>query len=696
MLQIYRELPKMVRRDFDYEVTAVQGESRGRLAVYNHTMEFVIYGRSVGGDTNRRFAMFAFDGEGVRVDIKVKKSFHRYMVIPSAKNFRSEFKNGVISVFLDRPDYFCIRLDDDDNSIISVFADGIMNPLHIPDPNDPDVTVIDGICAPENGFYDLEGDNKTLYLTPGSVLNARVLIKGNNCKVYGRGAVVVDPYENIYRLSIINGGTEGSGRKLFSIAGNNCTVDGIALLDARCFNYAITADNVTLRNAKALSTMMTTDGVSVYCGTGALIEHCFLYVADNAMVFSAKNTHYRDITVGNTCTAVFPQVTVTSALLEDIHIFRSNDGIINNIYNGREPIDRVVHWQIKGMDTVDCTYTRFFFQAGNMGVIDDKHVILENISTGSFTGNGAPHKYVNAPTLIRLVNWKNKLYTSNYTVDIKNLYVDGQPVLALDERSDITEGDPTPSHKVTFTNDGTYTPVKRNEIAVNYAAPNRIFVGQRQITFEHDPIWVDDTLYISADELLCAMNKSCELDTSEIDGVRYTTLDALVSCGVATRAEQVRDYYVITPAYSGEDILAPDSGEVSHWSEACCYLVDLVTEREDGELYYSCQTLKSQASGMCRFITDEIKMYGAGKYSISFKCRGIRSGSLRFGVSYDDWFYANGFKIPFDVTEEWQNQSFDFEIDEECLRGQSVSFVICCDEQIMERFDAKCFELKKK
>ena len=695
MLQIYRELPAMVRRDFDYEVTVHQGEQSGKLAVYNHTMQFVLYGRSVGGDFDRRFAMFAFDGTGVRVDIRVKKNFRRYMVIPSVKNFRSEFKDGIISVYLDKPDYFCVRLDDDDKTIISVFADEIMNPLHIPDPADPNTIVIDGILSTEDGLYQIEEDNKNIYVTPGSVINARVHIKGKNCKVWGRGAAVVDPFENIYRFSIISGGTEGTGHKLCTIAGAGCQVDGLTLMDARSFNYAITADNVYLKNAKALSTMMTTDGISVYMGSGAKVEHCFLYVADNAMVFSATNTHYRDITIGNTCTAVFPQVTVKDTLLEDIHIFRSNDGIINNIYNGRQPIDRVVRWKIKNMDTIDCVCTRYFLQLGNMGVIDDKHVVIENVSTGSFIGNGAPHKYLKAPTFLRMVNWDNKLFTENYKIDFHNVYVDGHPVTELEEGKYVIEKNAKTT--VNLTCDNSYTPVKRNEIAVNYVAPNRIYVGKRQVTFEHDPIWQDDVLYISADEILTAMHKDCQLKTVEIDGVNYTTLDALVESGAAVSAKKRRDFYEIIPAYNGENLFAEDRGEVSEWGEQVCYMIDLVTERdEDGKVYYSCQRIRNNAAGMNRFISKEVKMYGAGVYNISFACRGVEEGSLRFGYSYDDWQYVDGQKQSFAVTTDWQNYSFDIEVDEDMVRGQAVSFMVICDEKMMTRFDAKDFKLIKK
>ena len=199
MLQIYKELPQGIRRDFTYDVTVTQGDQSAKIPVYNHTEESACNGRGSGGDHNRRFAMFAFDGTGVRVDIKVKADFGKYAVMPSAKRFKTRFRDGVISVFMDKPDYFLIRMDDDENTILSIFADDIADTSKIPDKNDPDVIWIDGWYETENGLYDLMEDNKTLYLAPGSVFNVRAVLKGNNIKAIGYGAVVADPFNNIYK-----------------------------------------------------------------------------------------------------------------------------------------------------------------------------------------------------------------------------------------------------------------------------------------------------------------------------------------------------------------------------------------------------------------------------------------------------------------------------------------------------------------
>ena len=143
-LVIYPELPEQIHRNYDYKVTVTQGTETHPIPVYNHVMEYEVSDRSIGGDLYRRFSQFAFSGKQVRIDIKVNRDFEYYSVFPSAKNFKTEYNGGTISVYLDKPDYFGIRLDDDDNSILSVFADLPEFPGDIPSKTDKNVIFIEG------------------------------------------------------------------------------------------------------------------------------------------------------------------------------------------------------------------------------------------------------------------------------------------------------------------------------------------------------------------------------------------------------------------------------------------------------------------------------------------------------------------------------------------------------------------------
>ena len=693
MLQIYKELPQGIRRDFTYDVTVTQGDQSAKIPVYNHTEESACNGRGSGGDHNRRFAMFAFDGTGVRVDIKVKADFGKYAVMPSAKRFKTRFRDGVISVFMDKPDYFLIRMDDDENTILSIFADDIADTSKIPDKNDPDVIWIDGWYETENGLYDLMEDNKTLYLAPGSVFNVRAVLKGNNIKAIGYGAVVADPFNNIYKKDVRIGGTEGKGRKIFTINGSNCTAEGMTTIDSRCYNYVVSGDNMVLRNAKALSSMMTTDGVSCYTGDGQLIEHCFLYVGDNALVYSARNTHHKDITIGTTCCALFPQVDVHSALSEDIHVFRANEGILNHRYNGDATVERVGNFSVKNLDSVDCPNTPWLFQSRQMGTIP-KNVVFENVSTNSANGSSNP-RYLWSTDLVNFDNKDDGLYTSNYHVTMKNVYVDDMPAMCEEDMGVRRYGNPMPNDEIVFENDGTYTPVHRVDISLRYIAPKKIFIGKKQIFFEHEPIWEENETYAPAKTLLEQFNRPATPEIKVIDGVEYVKLSSLVDCGLAKSVVREDKKCTIIPVCDGKSLLLPDSGEISHFYETSNWMVDLITLYEGDKLYYRATSLRSKWAGFARMITREIKAYGEGTYRFSFKARSSQVGQIRVSLERETWKYSNLRRDFYDVNEEWSAYNFEFEATHEFVDANSVIIGFHSGNELMPEFDVCDIELVK-
>ena len=100
---VYPDYPEQIERDYAYAVRVVQGDVKKPLVVYNHCEKSILNPRTRGGDVNRRFCEFAFSGESVRVDIRVTEDVRCYKVFPSRLRLKSAFKDGVISVWLDRP-----------------------------------------------------------------------------------------------------------------------------------------------------------------------------------------------------------------------------------------------------------------------------------------------------------------------------------------------------------------------------------------------------------------------------------------------------------------------------------------------------------------------------------------------------------------------------------------------------------------
>ncbi len=694
-LVIYPEYPEQVNRIYDYKVTVTQGGRTEQIPVYNHTMWYVLGNRTVGGDSYRRFSAFAFSGEQVRVDIKVSRDVECYSVMPSALGLKSSFRDGVISVYLDKPEYFLIRLNNRDTTILSVFADYPEFHGDIPSKEDENVIWIDGWYEPsedenivKNGVaipstLSIEEPNTVLYIAPGAVLNARTNIASSatGTKVIGRGAIV-DPYGNIYKTDITQGGNEGSGYRPLSINAAGTYVDGITVLDARSFNITVSTGSnggaVEIRNVKELSSMMTTDGISLYGGIGHRVEHCFLYVGDNAFVYSSKGAYIKDCIIGTTCAAFFPQGSTYAYVFENCHVFAAYGGLINNRYNGSDstPVeDRKNQSHTNtfiNLDATDCVYLSWFFQGRNMGDLP-KEFVFEGVSLPECTGTDNIHT-TSGNYEIKLENSSTQLYTENYTLKMNNLYVGGKAISSreeLDVQVTRSGSQKVASNTLIFTNDGSYKPVSQHNIKVGYTKSDKVFIGKMLAVFEGETVRIGGEIAMPADEILSLLRTQKKPATVQQNGKTYIKASALISSGAVKAAKETDGCLYITPAYSGEDLLLPDVGEISRYTETTCYQVELLTQKDtDGDWIYVMQknpNAPGVSAGIARFVTDEIKMYGAGTYTLKFRVKASTAGKINIAMSYDgvNTQYTS-FKVHTkDVTTSWRDISVTFDITED-------------------------------
>lgn len=448
-LVAYPEYPAEIERDSFYSVRIVQGAEKVKIPVYNHCEKSMLTGRTWGGDVNRRFCEFAFDGAGVRVDIAVRSDVTRYKVFPSAKRFRHEFLNGVISVYLDRPDYFGVQVNDLDKTILSVFADP--PETDVPAKDAPGVMFVDKWFELNDsvGVYELPQDVKELYIAPGAVFNARLVVKHPGVYIHGRG-MMLDPQSDIMRYDQ----TKALSRGFLAIrgTGKGTVVDGIKLIDSRTFNICAWADDVKLRNVKELASMMCSDGFT-NGGRNLLAEHCWLYVGDNALVVSGvKDAVYRDLTLGTSCKAIFPQGTNRNVLMEDINVFRADEAIIANEYNGghlsgnkwnelnaglkqkmpdaQNRPQQGEEFFFRRLSGVDQTLSARFFVGRNMGVEKPKTFAFENCAVPYCTGRDSYALIGKTDGVAIRVdnNIKNWLISSNFVITATNLWFGGEKV----------------------------------------------------------------------------------------------------------------------------------------------------------------------------------------------------------------------------------------------------------------------------
>lgn len=442
---VYPEYPAAIARDAAYAVQVEQEGVRRPLVVYNHCEKSILAGRTHGGDVNRRFCEFAFSGAPVRVDIRVSRDVSSYKVFPARHRLKSAFRDGVVSVWLDRPVYFGIQLNDSDKTILSVFADAPEKADEIPQKGAPGVLYVEGwVDAPgADGFLETPKDLKEIYLAPGAVLNARLKIVAKGLRMHGRG-MVLDPLSDIFRYDQ----TQNTARGVIRVAAPDVTLDGFKVIDARTFNLMSWAPNTTFRNVKLLASMMCSDGFT-NGHRGFRAENCWLYVGDNALVVSGvTGAVYRDIAIGTSCAAIFPQGNNAAVTMENIDVFRADDGLINNWHN--ETLRRNNKWSemnagkahkekdpqdlrhlaheffFRNLSAVDCTLFSHFFSGHNMGTLP-KTFAFDGCSVPGSTGrsdwraigktDGVAIDTRNDP--------KRWLITDNYALTFTNLWIGG-------------------------------------------------------------------------------------------------------------------------------------------------------------------------------------------------------------------------------------------------------------------------------
>ncbi len=690
-LIIYPEFPESINRDYLYSVSVTQGNKSSSLPVYNHTIQSISRGND-GADIYRRFSTFAFSGKEVRVDIKVNKSFKSYSVMPSAKNFRHEFKNGVISVYLDKPDYFLIRLDDSDNSILSVFADLPEYPYEI-DTDDKNTMVIDGWVNGDSkkGNIEITEDNTVIYVTAGSVLNAKLRIKANNVSVLGRGAIV-DPFGDLLNYNI----AVSPDHSLIHTIANNTTVDGLHLLNSRKFNIQaiginhIPSEGIRVYNTKILSSEISTDGIT-FCDLvkDALAEHCFVYCGDNALVYE-ENCTYRDITIGTTCASLYPQTDVNNAYFEDIYIFRSDDGIIDNIWNGslssglfHSTIDCVVN----GIDIVDCTLAPTFFKGFNQGV-KPKHFTIKNVSLGKLSDQ-------EMKWIILINNGGDTLFTENYDIDLVNIAIDGKIVNSFNEISSRIYQAGTKNNSFSYKTDGAFTPSIHNKTTVNYNCPNEVIIGKYTVAFKNDVIIEGDKVYLPYQQIKEELFSDNEAPTVTKNGILYVSTDDLLTSGMVSLVTKENGKILITPKNTEQSLIIPSlTDKLSRYFEKVAYQSHMTIElEEDGTPVYKIMNRqKGLITGLGYFVQDEVQKFGEGTYRITAKIKASKSGKLNLGINYKN--YPERVKA-FKVDKEWVEISYDVNIKKIQASAKYVAIVLHGADDPIDTFYLKDLSFKK-
>ncbi len=653
-LVVYPEYDKRIERDYMYDVKVVQGEKAYDLTCYNHCEAVSTSVRTVNGDMYRRFCEFGFGGGAVRVDITVYTDFNSYTVMPSAKGFKSTREGNVISVYLDKPDYFMLKLDASDDSILSVFAEELEE--DIPNKGDEDVIYIDGWFEPEDGSteYVISKSGSTVYIAPGAVLNARVKVIGDNITIKGRG-MILDPYSDVYKTDISTTGNnewnnDGDGvRYLLHVTGFGCVIDGIKMIDARDFNLWVQCEGLEAKNLKILSSQMCTDGITPHKGGGNSFEHCFIYVADNAIVLSSSNTTttFKDITIGTICCGIFPQNNAGTYKMSDIYVFRCDEGLIRNCYNYNLE-QRTFNLFLNNVSAVDVDHFPFIFY--NFGMGDRaKNITFTNLTVPASTGSSELGKNYGIDIFVT----NERLKTSNYTFTFNGLTVGGKAITDPSQlNTKMTDG-----NKIVVTGNGSeFGPAVAATQKGACKPAGKIFIGARRLDTAARAVQKDGTWYVPAEDICKALFKSVPANTTDINGVKYLSLSALTSSKIAKSAsyDSAAGRINIAPLAETSGNLFDWFGTEAHspWSEWISYNMHIKYLNQYGGHSYRLEECNSNC-GISRNLTQQLQQYGAGDYTVSFKLKADKAAGMQL------YFGVNGSNkvIEATATTEWKEYS---------------------------------------
>ena len=688
-LIVYPEFDERIRRDYMYSVSVTQGDKTATLPVYNHS---AVNGTTrnpldTSADENRRFSTFAFDpaGGSVRVDIKVNCDFESYSVIPSAKKFRNQFSKGVISVWLDKPDYFVIRLDDMDSTVLSVFADEPETDVPTKNAN---TIIVDGWMDVDKGVLLLDKPNTTVYVKPGAVLNARIKVNADNCRVIGRGAIL-DPFTDIY--AGYNEAKSSQTGLIWVRDANDAQIDGVHLLNSYGFNVFVQgiwnrtySKNTKVTNVKILSSALCSDGISFnYWNKNSQAEHCFVYCGDNALVYE-EEAHYKDITVGTTCSAFYPQTQVKNSSAENIYVFRSDDNIIRGCMNEGDTT-LIDNSTITNLYLQDVISTNSFLDVTRIsGVLKSENggLTIKNVYLSSLNGYQS--------------NFYSNVVRGNYEVNLINVFLDGELIPAAKSGNYLYPDkhwgriNCPSSHTFTYTTTSDYeAAVKKHTAKLNYRNDLNVLIGTWQVYYS-DPV-----LREGSDILLPLKQTQTELRTTksatavERNGVQYVSASALVSSGMAKAVKTNGNNLVLTPNYNGENLLLADSGVLTQFGESNPGYTFTNGTITDGVTQLHFSTGVNSAGdydyGLYFLLNEAVKKYGAGTYRLTFKAKSDKTikltaamgfgkgsatattnltlgknwtaGTLNFSVSS---VYQNQLQIYCTIIGEWKmNGSFD-------------------------------------
>jgi hypothetical protein len=286
-VQIYPS-PAVIQPANHYRVEISDGGPFQAVFVYRSGAQ-----RSSNAHDEAAFAPFAFSGV---VKVRVTKldgpEPRMCQVLPSSRQITAQVSGRSATFELSRPGQFSVEFDGQNGNVFSpmlVFADP--PETAVPKRGDP------GVVWFGPGVHEVPGGElrlttgQTVYLAPGAVVYGRILGRGDNIRILGRGILSGE------HVTWADDNERHRNRKLCDLEGpsNDTLVDGPTFIDSPSYILTLHGSRHVVRNFKCIGWYFNTDGI----GTGghSLIEDCFLMCNDDALKLYHSDTTVRRCTI---------------------------------------------------------------------------------------------------------------------------------------------------------------------------------------------------------------------------------------------------------------------------------------------------------------------------------------------------------------------------------------------------------------
>ncbi|MGB0743761.1 MAG: hypothetical protein ACPGSB_04475 [Opitutales bacterium] len=233
-----------------------------------------IDGQSIEPLQTKRGAILNFGMKrSVEIEVQLDEVPEEVIIRPLSEGIQPKLKGKTLSFSLSDPMNLSVELDGDLNDPLLVFA----NPPErdIPAKEDPKVHYFEAGKIHEAGEI-LLGDDETLYLEPGAVVNAVVrAVNARNVRIRGAG--------------ILNAGYRT--HKTNQLVLRNCIgarLENFIILDTLGWTIHLSGSNqVELFNVRVLAWRANCDGLDIEYSSHVRVERCFFRTHDDSIAVKA-------------------------------------------------------------------------------------------------------------------------------------------------------------------------------------------------------------------------------------------------------------------------------------------------------------------------------------------------------------------------------------------------------------------------